>query len=91
MDQVWLESEVVFFIYFCIFINKQPNMTLVIILLVVAAVATFILMKKGKIADKDGNNIPDVIEDAVKEVKEEVKEVAKKAKKATTKKKATKE
>jgi hypothetical protein len=62
-------------------------MKLVIILLVVAVVATFILMKKGKIKDADGNNIPDVLEDAV----DDVKEVVKKAKKATTKKKATKE
>jgi len=62
-------------------------MKLVIILLVVAVVATFILMKKGKIKDADGNNIPDVLEDAV----DDVKEVVKKAKKATTKKKAGKE
>jgi hypothetical protein len=58
-------------------------MKLVIILLVLAAVATFILMKKGKIQDKDGNNIPDVIEDKVAEVKKTVKKA--------TKKKTTKE
>ncbi len=61
-------------------------MKIVIICAVIAAVATFILMKKGKIKDADGNNIPDVLEDAA----EEVKEVVKKAKKATTKKKTTK-
>ena len=62
-------------------------MKLVIILLVLAAVATFILMEKGKIADKDGNNIPDVLEDKVAEVKDTVKKV----KKVVAKKKATKE
>lgn len=60
-------------------------MKLVIILLVLAAVATFILMKKGKIQDKDGNNIPDVLEDAAAEVKETVKKVKKATKKKTTK------
>ena len=61
-------------------------MKLVLIILAIAAVATFILMKKGKIKDVDGNNIPDVLEDAV----DDAKEVVKKVKKATTKKKAVK-
>jgi|APGre2960657404_1045060.scaffolds.fasta_scaffold416285_1 hypothetical protein len=61
-------------------------MKIILIVCAIAAVATFILMKKGKIKDADGNNIPDVLEDAA----EEVKEVVKKAKKAATKKKATK-
>jgi hypothetical protein len=58
-------------------------MKLVIIVLVLAVVATVILMKKGKIADKDGNNIPDVLEEKVAEVKKTVKKA--------TKKKTTKE
>jgi len=58
------------------------------LLLIICAIAivTFILMKKGKIKDADGNKIPDALEDAAKEVKE----VAKKVKKAATKKKVTK-
>ena len=58
-------------------------MKLVIIVLVLAVVATVILMKKGKIADKDGSNIPDVLEEKVAEVKKTVKKA--------TKKKTTKE
>jgi hypothetical protein len=58
-------------------------MKLVIIVLVLAVVATVILMKKGKIADKDGNNIPDVLEEKVADVKKTVKKA--------TKKKTTKE
>jgi|LakMenEpi03Aug12_release.lakeMendotaPanAssembly.Ray.scaffolds.fasta_scaffold848608_1 hypothetical protein len=61
-------------------------MKLILILTVVAIAVIVVLMKKGKIADKDGNNIPDVLEEKVAEVKE----VVTKAKK-TTKKKATKE
>lgn len=59
-------------------------LTLIIVLVLVAAV-TFVLMRKGKIADANNNNIPDAIEskiEAVKEVVEEVKEVVAEAKKA---------
>lgn len=61
-------------------------MKLLLIICAIAIASTFILMKKGKIKDADGNNIPDALEDAAKEVKE----VAKKVKKTATKKKATK-
>ena len=53
-------------------------LTLIIVLVLVSAV-TFVLMRKGKIADANNNNIPDAIEskiEAVKEVVEEVKEIA---------------
>ena len=70
-----------------IFIYKPIDMKILLIVVAIALVATFILMKKGKIQDADGNNIPDALEDAAKEVKE----VVKKAKKTATKKKATKE
>ena len=66
-------------------------LTLIITLLVASAILTFILMKKGKIADANNNNIPDAIEEKVEAVKEavaEVKEVVAKAK--ATKAQATK-
>ena len=69
-------------------------MLTLIIIIAIAAVATFILMKKGKIADANNNNIPDAIEkpievvkEAVAEVKAEVKEVAEKVKKVAPAKK----
>jgi hypothetical protein len=65
--------------------------------LVIAAGVVYFMMKSGKIEDKNGNNVPDVVEQKVEQVKEvvkEVKEVAEKAKKvvkqATEKKPATK-
>lgn len=54
-----------------------------IIVLAVAAIVVFTLMKKGKIADANNNNIPDAIEkpiEAVKEAVAEVKEVVEKVK-----------
>jgi hypothetical protein len=60
-------------------------MLTLIIVLVLGAAITFVLMRKGKIADANNNNIPDAIEskiEAVKEVVEEVKEVVAEAKKA---------
>ena len=73
-------------------------MLTLIIIIAIAAVATFILMKKGKIADANNNNIPDALEvkveeikEVVADVKEEVKEVVEKVKKATPKKPAAKQ
>jgi len=61
------------------------NTTLVIVgVLLVAAAVTFYLVKKGKVADSDGDYIPDAVEDAVEDVKEfaeDVKETAAKIKK----------
>jgi len=56
--------------------------TLILILAVLAGAGliTFVLMKQGKIEDKDGNNIPDVIDNKIEEVKEVVEEVKVKAK-----------
>ena len=72
-------------------------MLTLIIVLVLAAAVTFVLMRKGKIADANNNNIPDAIENKVAEVKEkvaevkaEVKEVAAKVKNAAPKKKPAK-
>lgn len=70
-------------------------MYVILILAVIAGVA-FLLMKSGKIEDKNGNNIPDKLEPVVEEVKEVVKKVkkvvdeVKPAKKAPAKKSAKK-
>jgi gas vesicle protein len=57
--------------------------TILIILGVIAVSAGVIyyFIKSGKIADRDGDLIPDVIEDAVEDVKETAKEVKARAKK----------
>ena len=71
-------------------------MIYVILILAVIAGAAFLLMKSGKIEDKNGNNIPDKLEPMVEEVKEVVKKVkkavdeVKPAKKAVAKKSAKK-
>ena len=72
-------------------------MLTLIIVLVLAAAVTFVLMRKGKIADANNNNIPDAIEkpievvkEKVAEVKAEVKEVVEKVKQAAPKKKPAK-
>ena len=63
--------------------------TLIVVLLVAAAVATFVLTKKGKIADANQNHIPDVVEAKVEEaaqvVEAKVKKVVEKVKKPTAK------
>jgi hypothetical protein len=53
-------------------------MTIFLISALVAVAAIFALMKFGKIEDKDGNNIPDVVDTKIKQTKE----VAKAAKEA---------
>lgn len=58
-------------------------MTLLLIILAVIVIGsgvTFFLMKSGKIEDKDGNNIPDVIDTKIEEVKETVEAVKVKVK-----------
>ena len=52
-------------------------MMYVILILAIVAGVTFLLMKSGKIEDKNGNNIPDKLEPVVEEVKEVVKKVKK--------------
>ena len=53
---------------------------IVVILAIGAAVYYFGFYKKGKINDRDGDYIPDEIEDAVEDVKDGVKEVNRRAK-----------
>jgi hypothetical protein len=53
------------------------------LVIAIGAVATFIAMKSGKVADANNNNIPDAIEEKVAEVKEVAKKVKAVAEKAT--------
>jgi hypothetical protein len=46
-----------------------------IIIVAVVAIAIFVAMKTGKVADANNNNIPDAIEIKVEEVKEVVADV----------------
>lgn len=46
-----------------------------IIIVAVVAIALFVAMKTGKVADANNNNIPDAIETKVEEVKEVVADV----------------
>ena len=55
--------------------------TLIILgLLAIAAGVIYFLTKSGKIADRDGDFIPDVVEDKVEDIKEDVEETVKKVK-----------
>ena len=58
----------------------MSTIAIVVIVLAVAGGVTYLLMKKGKIADANNNNIPDAIEEKVEEVKEVVKETKVRAK-----------
>ena len=53
---------------------------IVVVLVIGAAVYYFGFYRKGKINDRDGDYIPDEIEDAVEDVKDGVKEVKRRAK-----------
>ena len=55
---------------------------LILLALVVAGAVVFFLMKSGKIEDKDGNNIPDAVEEKLAEDKEVAKVVKERAKRA---------
>jgi hypothetical protein len=75
----------------------MSTFAIVVLVIAIGAIATFIAMKKGTIADANNNNIPDAIEEKVAEVKEvanKVKAVAEKvtkvAKTVVVEKKATK-
>ena len=53
----------------------MTTILIILAVLVIGAAVVYYLTKTGKIADADGDNIPDVVEDAVKEVKERIDEV----------------
>lgn len=59
----------------------MSTLAFVVVALALAGGVTYLLMKKGKIADANNNNIPDAIEEKVEEVKEVVKKVKVKAEK----------
>ena len=50
---------------------------IIIALLAIAAGVGYVLIKKGKIADSDGDFIPDVVEDKVDEIEEKVQKKVK--------------
>lgn len=56
--------------------------TILIILgvILIAAAVVIVLQKKGIIGDRDGDYIPDVVEDSAKKVKDTAKEVKRRAK-----------
>ncbi|MDC0539877.1 hypothetical protein OAO15_00040 [bacterium] len=57
------------------------NTILVIIgVITLIAVTYYIIWKKGKINDKDGDMIPDEVEEVVEDVKEVIKETKRRAK-----------
>jgi len=58
-------------------------MTIFIISAIVAVAVIFALMKFGKIEDKDGNNIPDVVDEKVKKVKEVANEIQSRVKRVS--------
>lgn len=60
----------------------MSTLVLVVVTLAVAGAITYILMKKGKIADTNNNNIPDAIEKKIEEVKVVVNNVKVKVEKA---------
>ena len=62
----------------------MSTLALVVVTLAVVGGVTYLLMKKGKVADVNNNNIPDAIEEKVEEVKEVVKKAKVKAEKAKT-------
>jgi len=58
----------------------MDTILIIIGLLVVGAGVVIYFVKKGKIADRDGDLIPDVVEDGIEDIKETAKEVKKRAK-----------
>jgi hypothetical protein len=62
----------------------MSTFVLVVVTLAVVGGITYLLMKKGKIADANNNNIPDAIEEKVEEVKVVVKKAKAKVEKVKT-------
>jgi hypothetical protein len=62
----------------------MSTFVLLVVAVAVAGAVTYILMKKGTIADANNNNIPDTIEEKVEEVKVVVKKAKAKVEKVKT-------
>jgi len=69
----------------------MSTFAIVVLVLTIGAIATFIAMKTGKVADANNNNIPDAIETKVEAVKEAVKDVKAAVAKVTEAPKAPKQ
>jgi hypothetical protein len=69
----------------------MSTFAIVVLVLAIGAIATFIAMKTGKVADANNNNIPDAIETKVEAVKEAVKDVKAAVAKVTEAPKAPKQ
>lgn len=71
----------------------MTTVLLILLCLGIASAIVFSLMKSKKIADKDGNNVPDVIDKTIKDVKETfavVEKVVKNVTKPSSENKSTK-
>jgi hypothetical protein len=60
----------------------MSTFVLLVVAVAVAGAVTYILMKKGTIADANNNNVPDAIEEKIEEAKVVVKNVKAKVEKA---------
>jgi hypothetical protein len=60
----------------------MSTFVLLVVAVAVAGAVTYILMKKGTIADANNNNIPDTIEEKIEEAKVVVKKAKAKVEKA---------
>jgi archaellum component FlaG (FlaF/FlaG flagellin family) len=60
----------------------MSTFVLFVVAVAVAGAVTYILMKKGTIADANNNNIPDTIEEKIEEAKVVVKKAKAKVEKA---------
>ena len=62
----------------------MSTFVLLVVAVAVAGAVTYILMKKGTIADVNNNNIPDAIEEKIEEAKVVVKKAKAKVEKVKT-------
>jgi F0F1-type ATP synthase membrane subunit b/b' len=62
----------------------MSTFVLLVVAVAVAGAVTYILMKKGTIADANNNNIPDAIEEKIEEAKVVVKKAKAKVEKVKT-------